>query len=325
MLDQTFRCHRIHFLPSPFVVSGFLAIWPCDHRSISRASAIRPTRSYGYGRAPFPSTRHLRLAFPSLRETSTTACDATSGRRARQTCKVVNRQQRGHRPPLARALDADLRDRQPPLDQPGIGHGCLPPQGDFMPTDPGPGKRTGSASLGTPLLGNTGVSLASTVAAPPFAGGRDTRVSGMRCPRTSAVRARPNRPTRARPFRHMESPCRRELLPSFHRSPPGELRAGAQDVNRLAESSASARACSRCRAPRSATTVRSAGHRAPAQIQSRGSSARTRSPNTPKYERWVVKNLCRLPFCGKSRLRAQFLIAFESPRYFGIIPERLLQ
>ena len=51
----------------------------------------------------------------------------------------------------------------------------------------------------------------------------------------------------------------------------------------------------RRRSPRSATTVRSAGCRAPAQIQSRGSSARTLSPNSPKYDRLVVKNRFRFP------------------------------
>ena len=59
-----------------------------------------------------------------------------------------------------------------------------------------------------------------------------------------------------------------------------------QDVRKTRRSQGIRRRC-----PRWATTVRSAGRRPPAQIQSRGSSARTRSPNPPKYDRLVVKNL----------------------------------
>ena len=45
---------------------------------------------------------------------------------------------------------ANVRDGQPPPDQPRIGHGCLARPGGFMPIAPRPGKRTGSASRGTP-------------------------------------------------------------------------------------------------------------------------------------------------------------------------------
>ena len=41
--------------------------------------------------------------------------------------EAVRRGKRRHRRPLARALDADLRDRQPPLDQPDVAHALRPP------------------------------------------------------------------------------------------------------------------------------------------------------------------------------------------------------